>query len=65
VSRQIPQGNAIVMQRNRAGFVADELPFMASPLYREEPRKTWRSDVQRAAAIGLDQPLSIVLLSGI
>jgi hypothetical protein len=65
VSRQVPQGNAIVMQRMRAGFVADELPFVASPLYRDEPRKTWRSDVQRAAAIGLDQPLSVVLLSGV
>ena len=65
VSRQVPAGNAIVMQRMRAGFIADELPFMASPLYRDEPRKTWRSDVQRAAAIGLDQPLAICLLSGV
>jgi hypothetical protein len=65
VSRQVPAGNAIIMQRNRAGFFADELPFMAGPLYRDEPRKTWRSDTQRAAAIGLDQPLAIVLLSGV
>lgn len=65
VSRQLPAGNAIVMQRKRAGFISDELPFVAGPLYRDEPRKTWRSDTQRAAAIGLDQPLSIVLLSGI
>lgn len=65
VSRQVPAGNAIVMQRQRAGFIADELPMQASPLYRDEPRKALRSDVQRAAAIGLDQPLSIVLISGI
>jgi len=65
VSRQIPVGNAILMQRNRAGFIADELPMMASPLYRDEPRKVWRSDVQRAAAIGFDQPLAVVVLSGI
>jgi hypothetical protein len=65
VSRQVPAGNAIIMQRQRAGFYADELPFMAGPLYRDEPRKTWRSDTQRAAAIGLDQPLAIVLLSGV
>jgi hypothetical protein len=65
VSRQVPAGNAIVMQRNRAGFYADELPFVAGPLYRDEPRKTWRSDTQRASAIGLDQPLAIVLVSGI
>lgn len=65
VSRQIPAGNAIIMQRNRAGFVADELPFTAGPLYRDEPRKTWRSDTQRSSAVGLDQPLAIALLSGV
>jgi hypothetical protein len=65
VSRQMPAGNAIIMQRNRCGFIADELPFQASPLYRDEPRKTMRSDTQRSSAIGLDQPLSIVLLSGV
>lgn len=65
VSRQVPSGNAIIMQRNRCGFIADELPFQASPLYRDEPRKTQRSDVQRASAIGLDQPMAICLLSGI
>lgn len=65
VSRQIPVGNAILMQRNRCGFIADELPMLASPLYRDEPRKVWRSDVQRAAAIGFDQPLAICVMSGI
>jgi len=65
VSRQVPAGNAIVMQRQRAGFFADELPYVAGPLYRDEPRKTWRSDTQRASAIGLDQPLAICLLSGV
>jgi hypothetical protein len=65
VSRQLPAGNAIIMQRKRAGFFADELPFMAGPLYRDEPKKTWRSDTQRASAIGLDQPKAICLLSGV
>jgi hypothetical protein len=65
VSRQVPAGNAIIMQRQRAGFYADELPFTAGPLYRDEPRKTWRSDTQRSAAIGLDQPLAVCLLSGV
>jgi len=65
VSRQVPAGNAIVMQRHRAGFYADELPFLAGPLYRDEPRKTWRSDTQRASAIGLDQPYAVCLLSGV
>jgi hypothetical protein len=65
VSRQVPAGNAIVMQRQRCGFVADELPFTAGPLYRNEERKSFRSDTQRASALGLDQPLAIVLLSGV
>lgn len=65
VSRQVPVGSAILMQRQRCGFIADELPMMASPLYRDEPRKVWRSDVQRAAGIGFDQPLAICLLSGV
>jgi hypothetical protein len=65
VSRQVPAGNVIIMQRQRCGFVADELPYTASPLYRWEPTKSSRSDIQRASAIGLDQPLSIVLLSGV
>lgn len=65
VSRQVPAGNAIVMQRNRCGFIADELPLQASPLYRDESRKSSRSDVQRASAVGLDQPAAIVLLSGV
>jgi hypothetical protein len=65
VSRQVPTGTAVLMQRQRCGFIADELPMMASPLYRDEPRKVWRSDVQRAAAIGFDQPLAICVMTGI
>jgi hypothetical protein len=65
VSRQVPAGNAIIMQRNRCGFIADELPLQASPLYRDESRTLSRSDLQRSSAIGLDQPLSIVLMSGV
>jgi hypothetical protein len=65
VSRQVPAGNAIIMQRNRCGFFADELPFSAGPLYRSEERKVWRSDTQRSSAVGLDQPLAIALLSGV
>lgn len=65
LTHQMPSGNAIIMQRGRAGFIADELPMQASPLYREESRKAARSDVQRASAVGIDQPLAIVLLTGI
>lgn len=59
VSRQCPPNSAYVLQRNRLGFYSDEVPLTASPLYRDEPRKMWRSDVQRAAAMGLDQPQAV------
>jgi hypothetical protein len=65
VSRQVPVGNVIFMQRNRCGFIADELPFQAGPLYRDEPRKSNRSDTQRSSAVGFDQPLSVVIASGV
>jgi hypothetical protein len=65
VSRQCPAGSAFVMQRNRLGFYSDEIPLTASPLYRDEPRKTWRSDVQRASAIGVDQPQAVCMLTGV
>jgi len=64
-SRQLPVGTAIIMQRGRCGAITDELPMVATPLYRDEPRKSWRTDLQRSAAISLDQPLAIAVLSGV
>lgn len=65
VSRVLADDTAIVMQRKVAGFIADELPLQTSALYRDEPRKVWRSDVQRASAIGIDQPLAVAMITGI
>lgn len=65
VSRQCPANSAYVVQRNRLGFYSDEVPLTASPLYRDEPRKLWRSDVQRAAAMGLDQPQAVCRIDNI
>jgi hypothetical protein len=65
VSRQCPAGTAFVMQRGRLGFYSDEIPLSATPLYRDEPRKTWRSDVQRASALGVDQPQAVCMLTGV
>lgn len=62
VSRQLSDDLAIVMQRKVAGFIADELPLQTSSLYRDEPRKTWRADVQRASGIGFDQPLAMATI---
>lgn len=65
VSHQCPTGSAYILQRGRAGFYSDELPMTATPLYRQEPRKVWRSDVQRASAMGVDQPYAVVKLTGV
>jgi hypothetical protein len=65
VSRQVPVGNAILMQRKEAGFIVDELPLTVTPLRRDEDHKCWKADVQRAAAIGFDQPLAVCILSNI
>jgi hypothetical protein len=59
VSRQHSDTRATLMQRKVCGFIADELPLQVSAMYRDEPRKTSRCDVQRASAIGIDQPLSV------
>jgi hypothetical protein len=61
----LANGTAILMQRNVAGFIADEVPLNATALYRDEPRKIWRSDVQRVSAIGFDQPKAACIISGI
>jgi hypothetical protein len=65
VSRMCPDSIAFVLQRKVAGFIADELPLQTSALYRDEPRKVWRADVQRASAIGLDQPLAIAMIGAL
>ena len=61
----LANGTALILQRNVAGFIADELPLNATALYRDEPRKIWRSDVQRVSAIGLDQPKAACIITGI
>lgn len=63
VSRVLPDSVVMVTERKRCGFIADELPLQTSAMYRDEPRKTQRCDVQRASAMGLDQPLSMALIN--
>lgn len=62
-SPRMPAGRAMVLQRGVSGFIADEVGLNATPMYRDEPRKTWRSDVQRVSAVGLDQPRSVCVIN--
>lgn len=63
-------GSAIVCQRKLVGFISDERPLEATPMYGEGngpnggPTESWRSDTTRASAIGIDQPLAAVLITG-
>jgi len=65
VTPRLANGTAILLQRGVAGFIADEVPLNATALYRDEPRKLWRSDVQRVSAVGLDQPKATTVITGI
>lgn len=64
VSPRVPANKAILLQSGASGFIADELPLQATALYRDEPRKVSRCDVQRASAVGIDQPKSVCVISG-
>jgi hypothetical protein len=61
----LPDGKAIIMERGTVGFYSDEEPLQATPLYRDQPRRTWRSDVNRRTAMGLDQPFAAVILTAV
>lgn len=64
VSPRVPAGTVFFLQRGASGFISDEVPLNATPMYRDEPRKSQRCDIARQSAIGVDQPLSVYALSG-
>jgi hypothetical protein len=61
----LPDSSGIVLERGTVGFYSDEEPLQATPLYRDQPRRTWRSDTNRRSATGLDQPFAAVILTGL
>lgn len=65
VSRSMPAGKAVVMQRKVVGGIADEFPYDATPLYQLREIQSWRSDVSRRSAVFIDQPLAAALITGI
>jgi hypothetical protein len=64
-------GGAIVCQRNVVGGVTDERPLQATPMYGEGngpnggPTESWRTDTTRASALFIDQPLAMVVITGV
>lgn len=64
-SRFLTDGTAWVMQRNEVGGYSDEYPLQADPLYEDQNRQVWRTNVTRRTAIYIDQPKALVKLTGI
>jgi len=64
-NRRIPDDIAVVMERNTAGFIADEWPLEATALYEDRPRQQWRSDVTRRSVAALDQPGAVCIITNI
>lgn len=64
-------GSAIVLERKTVGFISDERLLQATPMYGEGngpnggPTESWRTDITRQSAIGIDQPLCAVLIGGV
>lgn len=56
---------AILLQSNVVGGIADERPLEVTPLYKDEDREMWRCNVIRQSAIFIDQPKAAVTVTGI
>lgn len=58
-SRFIPATSVYVLQTKDVGGWSDERPMGVTPLYADQPREVWRSDVVRRSAIFIDQPYAV------
>jgi hypothetical protein len=65
VSRTWPNDKVLICERNTLGFIADEMPLQATPMYRKEENKYWRTDINRQSALGIDQPLAGCIITGV
>lgn len=70
-SRSWPKDRVLVLERNTVGFYSDTRKLTATGLYPEGnggmggPTESWRSDVTRKRAIGVDQPLAACWITGV
>lgn len=69
--RSWPVQRVLVAEAKTLGFFSDTRPLTITPMYGEGngpmggPTETWRSDVTRKTAIGLDQPLAACWITGV
>lgn len=71
-SRLMPVGEAYVFESGASGFKSDTIPLTMTPMYAEGgqsqlggPNMSWRSDLVRKRAIGVDNPKAVVKITGI
>lgn len=68
-SQLIPKNHIYIFEKGTPGFISDTIPLTATPLYSEGgqselggPTMSWRSDLVRKRAIGVDNPKAVVRL---
>jgi hypothetical protein len=64
-SPRVPSGVAILMQRNKCGFIVDEVPLQGFPLDEDRNRLSWSSIVRRSSAMALDNPKTVCKITGV
>lgn len=71
-SRLMPTDAAYVFERQAAGFKSDTMPLTMTEMYSEGgdsrlggPTMSWRSDLVRKRAIAVDNPKSVLKITGI
>jgi len=62
VSLTWPDNYVLICERKTIGFISDEVSLRATPMYRDEVHKSWRTDVNRQSLMGIDQPLAGALI---
>lgn len=64
-SWQVPANVAVVLMRRKVGFISDERPLRATPMYEDRPRETWRSDFTRRSVVAIDNPKAAVKITSL
>lgn len=57
--------SAYVVEAKTVGFIGDERPLQATPLYEVPQEEYFRSDTSRQSLVGIDQPLAIAKITGV
>lgn len=65
INGNIPAGSAYVCERKVFGGISNERRLRATPWYPQREKESWRSDVTRAAAYFVDQPLALATITGV